>query len=255
MTPEQDIDRLYELLVDRATVGLTPAEQAELEVLRAAFPDVDADTFDRAAAAAELTVLDRTAGEFPLELMSKLEADAAEFFRHPTTPATAPSPDSPRLQWLAFSGWAVAVCLLVAVVWQMWQKRQPTVAERRDTLLRTEPARYGSAPAVVNVPVGEVVWSGTKQEGYLELRGLTPNDPARSQYQLWVVDKGRPGQPPVDGGVFDVRPDGTALVPIRTPVPVREAAAFAVTVEPPGGVVVSEDGKVGKFVVLMTPTP
>ena len=98
-----------------------------------------------------------------------------------------------------------------------------------------------------------MVFSTAKQEGYLELKNLPPNDPAKTQYQLWVVDKNRAFKEPVDGGVFDVRPDGTALVPVRSPLVLKDVELFAVTVEPPGGVVVSEDGKVGKFVVVLTP--
>lgn len=45
---------------------------------------------------------------------------------------------------------------------------------------------------------------------------------------------------PVDGGVFDVPANaGEVVIPIRASLMVRKPAAFAVTVEKPGGVVVS----------------
>jgi anti-sigma-K factor RskA len=60
------------------------------------------------------------------------------------------------------------------------------------------------------------------------------------QYQLWIFDGGRDQRYPVDGGVFDVPTNATEVViPIHAALPVLSAKAFAVTVEKPGGVVVS----------------
>lgn len=89
---------------------------------------------------------------------------------------------------------------------------------------------------------GDVVWSDSKQEGYLRLDGLKPL-PQDQQYQLWIVDVRRVGAP-VDGGVFDVGPTGEQIVPIEAKLRVAEAKAFVVTVEPRGGVVVSDQSKV-----------
>jgi hypothetical protein len=87
---------------------------------------------------------------------------------------------------------------------------------------------------------GAVVWNGSEQAGLMRIHGLAPNDPAVAQYQLWIFDAGRDDRFPVDGGVFDV-PAGAeeALVPIRARLPVGEAVLFAITVEGPGGTVVS----------------
>jgi hypothetical protein len=44
----------------------------------------------------------------------------------------------------------------------------------------------------------------------------------------------------VDGGVFDVPANsGEVVIPIHAELPILKLAAFAVTVEKPGGVVVS----------------
>ena len=94
----------------------------------------------------------------------------------------------------------------------------------------------GTAPGVS----GDVVWDNTQQLGFLTFTGLERNDPLRHQYQLWIVDAARDERYPVDGGVFDVPATGAAVViPVRAAVPVREPLAFVVTVEKPGGVVVS----------------
>ena len=68
---------------------------------------------------------------------------------------------------------------------------------------------------------------------------MPANDPGQSQYQLWIVDPDRSAQP-VDGGVFDI-PSGTkeVIIPIDAKLDVSKPQAFAITLEKPGGVVVS----------------
>jgi hypothetical protein len=81
---------------------------------------------------------------------------------------------------------------------------------------------------------GDVVWSGSRQRGFLRISGLSPNEPAESQYQIWIVEGGR-GRP-VPGGVFDVgREAGEVIVPILPRVFVQGPTTFVVTVEKPGG--------------------
>ncbi|MDP1661781.1 MAG: anti-sigma factor [Phycisphaerales bacterium] len=84
---------------------------------------------------------------------------------------------------------------------------------------------------------GSVVWSSSLQKGYMRLTGVPVNTPTLTQYQLWIVDPARdPGR--VDGGVFDVA-GGEVVVPIDAKLAVRTPAAFAITREKAGGVVVS----------------
>jgi anti-sigma-K factor RskA len=88
---------------------------------------------------------------------------------------------------------------------------------------------------------GDMLWSADAQRGVMRISGLAANDPSRLQYQLWIFDATRDERSPVDGGVFDV-PAGVSevLVPVQPRVPVGDATLFAVTVERPGGVVVSD---------------
>ena len=122
------------------------------------------------------------------------------------------------------------------------RKSEPTVAQKRDELLKDASAKAvafeGDNKATAT---GTVVWSNSKQEGYLEVRGLPALNPKTEQYQLWIVDPAH--KEPVDGGVFDVKHDGTALVRVRNPILVREAKAFAITKEVVGGVPVSKQPK------------
>jgi Zn-dependent protease with chaperone function len=86
---------------------------------------------------------------------------------------------------------------------------------------------------------GDVVWSRTEQRGFMRFVGLAANNPREWQYQLWIFDGTRDQAFPVDGGVFDVGANGEVVVPISAKLHVTDATLFAVTVEKPGGVVVS----------------
>jgi len=87
--------------------------------------------------------------------------------------------------------------------------------------------------------LGEVVWSTEAQQGFMTFRGLPVNDPTKEQYQLWIIDPSR-DEKPVDGGVFDIASAGESIVPIRAKLRVDKPTVFAITVEKPGGVVVSD---------------
>jgi hypothetical protein len=86
----------------------------------------------------------------------------------------------------------------------------------------------------------------------MRFEGLPPIDPTEAVYQLWIFDASRESftdspleiRHPVDGGVFAVTDAGVAEVPITAKLPVGEPVLFAVTVEPPGGVVVSDRSRI-----------
>jgi hypothetical protein len=155
--------------------------------------------------------------------------------------------------------WLVAAACLLLAVAGWWPRLQSLAhdaahgvspllssAEKgREHLLQTADDHLGRwawthESGVVAEVQGEVVWDGSRQEGYLTLSGLPVNEHAR-QYQLWIFDAERDERYPVDGGVFDV-PAGqpTLTVPIRPALRVHQPVAFAVTLEPAGGVVVSD---------------
>jgi hypothetical protein len=167
----------------------------------------------------------------------------------------------------AYAGWlAAAACLVLAIVgWQRTpppapvavvtppppvapvapaEKPVPTPAEERAKLLAKSDSlkiTLGATkePAAAGM-TGDVVWDPATQRGFLHFAGLAANDPAVHQYQIWIFDAGRDKRYPVDGGVFDVPANVTEVViPIRAALMVLKPAAFAVTVEKPGGVVVS----------------
>ena len=108
----------------------------------------------------------------------------------------------------------------------------------------TYPWAPGPDPAGARVH-GYVSWRADRNSGYVVFEGLKPNDAKREQYQLWIVDADRDTRYPVDGGVFDVpNSDHPARVNVSPRLRVGHPAAFVVTVEQPGGVVVSDRGRI-----------
>jgi hypothetical protein len=85
---------------------------------------------------------------------------------------------------------------------------------------------------------GDVVWNQAEQKGAMRFVNLEKNDPAVSQYQLWIIEEsGR--KHPVDGGVFDAQSDIEIFIPIDSKLFANPPKAFAVTIENKHGVVVS----------------
>jgi len=159
-------------------------------------------------------------------------------------PATAPATISRRAP-AAYLGWALAATLAAALVVVRTDgpalpddaaARASLVSEAADVV--TLPWAPPTAPGYEGV-TGDVVWSQSKQQGYLRLANMPVNDPSRVQYQLWIVDPGRDSKHPVDGGVFNVSSTGEVIIPIQAKLQIRAPKAFAITAEQPGGVVVS----------------
>lgn len=155
--------------------------------------------------------------------------------------STAPNPTAP---------------VTVASVTPPPSVREETAAALRERLLslKTTAKMDWSAtkdPAAKGA-TGEVLWNAEEQKGTMRFRGLAKNDATKAQYQLWIFDKGREDKYPVDGGVFDIDSEtGDVIVAIKARLQVDKAALFAVTVERPGGVVVS---KRERIVVTAKPT-
>ncbi len=233
----------------RATVGLDPAEDAELEWSLAQARVDDPEAFDRAAACYWLGVAG-SEQSMPRDVAERARRAFADEGARPTAPATrprrAPSPGA-GARW----AWIAAAAALVIAVAGWWPQIQPgsesrDLAEARDELLANAPDAERidwdntDHPRGQKLDGGYVVWSDARQKGYMTFRGIPGNDPDEHQYQLWVFDKGRSDDYPVDGGVFNARAGEEVVVPIENKLPVERAEMFAVTLEPPGGVVVSD---------------
>ena len=167
----------------------------------------------------------------------------------PHDPAPPPGPGSGFLGWLV----AVAASVLALLGWidddapNPRPLTQPQLVEARKLFLNGTPdavradwAATGDAGEAFAGVTGDVAWSVDQQTGYMRLAGLPVNDPDEQQYQLWIVDPTRDDEP-VDGGVFDVTRDGELVVAIDAKLEVDSPRVFALTLEQPGGVVVSEN--------------
>jgi hypothetical protein len=253
ITPHDD--RLLELLADDAVGQLEEGDRAELDALLGGERD---ESMELAAAAATVAMLAPEVMAMPDSLRARLEVEARRS-AWAVSPPPAPlrlGDDGPEMAtrgW-AWLGWvAAAACLAVAVA--AWWPEAPLAPDAAmDRFLATHPdaargeltdwALDGEGPEIPGV-TGEVVWSEEDQTGYLRLVGLPANDPTREQYQLWIVDErgladketGQSNR--ISGAIFDAE-TGETIVPIDPAIPVRNAGAFAVTIEAPGGVWASD---------------
>lgn len=279
MSRDQDMparERWLDLLAGEAAGDLSPAERAELAARRLASPggrvDREGDDLMRVAALAQLAFLKREGAacdSLPPQLQARLMEQAgawADATRKaagkmpPKVPVVRAAPvDAPRegtprppahdsratgrSGWLLAAGLAAALLIAIGLRPDGLQPpddpagaRQALLAAVGDTVVLEWAA---SDQPGYEAATGDVVWNAKRQEGYLRLRGLPPNRPDDAQYQLWIVAPGRDVHP-VDGGVFDVPSSDEVVIPIDARLAVDHAAAFAITLERPGGVVVSD---------------
>ena len=142
-----------------------------------------------------------------------------------------------------------ALAMLVIAVWLYVNRGDSLDADAmHDRLSASDDAiewtfRAEQDEAVQDGAAGSVLWSAELQQGVLLLSGLAINDPAESQYQLWIVDQQREGAS-VPAVVFDVADEGEAKVGFDPSLVIGEPSAFVITVERPGGVVVSNRDRV-----------
>ncbi len=237
---------IVDLLVLRATEGISDEQQAELDALLEQHGLEDTLELDLAAAAAAnaFALQDtRDPAEAPEHLRAKLSSDADAYFGR-TGSNVVQFSGRPVSNYL---GWAAAAMLAIALLFTYDTGTEDPMSppEAREWMLANVdgtdviPWAVPDDPAYAQVD-GNVVWNDDRQEGYMLLTNMPANDPATSQYQLWIVDPDRDANP-VDGGVFDIPPGADrVVVPIDVKLAVSRPVAFAITREQPGGVVVSE---------------
>lgn len=271
-------DRIVDLEIARVTEGLGLGARTELDSLIGRHGEGGRETFELAAAAVDLAALEieplpeAVRGRL-LEHASQFVADESTWPRPVDTGFVATRSRSAndrqrsatdqamigqaagRERSRSTAPWLLAAAALVAAVlgWvrpgvddvEIPIDRPPQVASLEDQRARLLEASEAlvidwatTEDEAAEGVEGDVVWDNERQRGYMRFRGLPANDPETLQYQLWIFDGTRDERHPVDGGVFDVVGD-EVVVPIEAKLAVREPTLFAVTIEPPGGVVVS----------------
>jgi len=256
---DSSLDRVEDLLVKRSLEGLNEAEAAELRALVDKFPRVDVAAFDRAVAAISVSHVSMTHA-MPATLYAAIETTGkrivaqkaavtpSRFAAARSTGRPERSRSSPRRSSLpSVIPWLVAAASLTVAIVSWWPVQpSPSIADaaRHRSLLIASGAQLRLWTATEDPTAasasGDVVWDAVTQQGYLRIAMLRPNAPDDYQYQLWIFDSERDERFPVDGGVFDI-PAGSSevYVPISAKLPVSHAVMFVVTLEKPGGVVVS----------------
>lgn len=247
-----------DLLAKEATDGIDADERWRLDDLLSQNP-TGPRSLERAAAAIALTAPAIGEEPMPAALRARITAQGRALREVSATdsnvrPFPRSEPSGNRSDTLARQGWLLAAASLILAVIGWWPRSNDTLIGPAGSPPTAEQRRAGlveSTTDALELPwtateddaaagaSGDVVWSNARQAGFMRFRGLEANDPSTSQYQLWIFDAEQDERYPIDGGVFDVSPDGETIVAIDPKIAVREPTLFAVTVEPPGGVVVS----------------
>lgn len=271
-------DDSFDLAAAGLAVAMTPIEPMPAELAAKVWASSPGFEAMKTIAGGSLTDMKPPGGLLPGAIRT-LPGVVAELPRATTPPPVAQTPPQPqqaipqpmprpapisdlerarerkRSRFATIVPWlAAAACLALAIGTFLWARDQkagseiaatPPLAVARDQLLANAPDVTKSDWTATTDPAakgasGDVVWSQREQRGYMRFVGLEVNDAKQFQYQLWIFDKNRDDKYPIDGGVFDVTAAGEVIVPITAKISVDEAVLFAVTVERPGGVVVSK---------------
>ena len=262
-------NRLRELLADRALQPLAPDEQTELGRLLDENPDVDPWELEWTAALIDLAEIEPK--PMPESLRSSVQRDAVAWLAREhglkisesgAPPATEVDDDPvPVIGTVRRTPWwplvlAAACVALAALAW--WPAPSPSLQYQR--LAQVSPPVPWNDLEEAGIS-GDIVWDNVAQTGVMRFTGLQQNDATKLQYQLWIFDAARGLVSPsgdafdaVDGGVFDIETvDGAVYVRVEPKLEVFTPTLFAITTEPPGGVVKHID--TGAFRIILTAVP
>jgi hypothetical protein len=287
MTEEQK-ELFFDLLAKKAVYGLDEAEDNQLAEFDRDAVDAEFHSLEMSAAAIGLAGVGEVQ-QLPEHLRAQIMKNADRHFSETRTLVTdarttgrtsgssvlASDDEAPSRGWFGWLGWAAAAAACIALAVNLWITRgwqlqdvavkppetveRPadlTPLEKRDQLLSAATDIVKATWAGGNVKgitqlVGDIIWSDEKQAGYITVRGLPVNDQNRESYQLWIYDKSRDDEP-IDGGVFNVSADGEVVIPVDARLRAQRPEKFAITIEKPGGVVVSKGERIAAVAVVET---
>ena len=258
-------EQLIDLMIQRATTGLSESEKVEFEQM-ASLPlqQVEAEHYELTVTAVDLGLHSSQHMKMPREIHDRLLVAAGKFFgtEHVTTSKSDNSGQrskpsvrkSERFRWRDAVPWAVTAACLLLMLNDLNPFSKANVIAKLPSSFQQYKSFIDAPPAdlveVIWQPIhdldagGKVVWSDSRQTGFMIFSGLDINDPKIEQYQLWIFDTLKDQADPVDGGVFDIAANGEVVIPIVAHIPVDNAVQFAITVERPGGVTVSKRERV-----------
>jgi hypothetical protein len=282
-------EMFLDLLTKKAVYGIDGDEQAQLDKFDSESADMELQSFEITAAAISMIGISDDE-RMPDHLQAKILSGAHSYFDE-KEPVQSPlrenvvesddggftlKPEKPQRSLFGWLGWAVAAAACLALAINLWftpvQSPQPERAANPSPAVTPEkltPAQEFAAMmqapggmvkatwasgtvTEIRAVSGDVVWSDAKQVGYMRLKGLPVNDKNKETYQLWIYDKGQDKKTPIDGGIFDINADGEAIIPITAKLKAAGPEMFAITVEKPGGVVVSDKKKIAAIAKVET---
>ena len=246
------LERLLDLLVLEASEQLSQQERQELNSLLDLFPEYTSDYFHKTTALAQVGFYledDFNNETLPQHIRKKT------LYRHKKELGQSTTSDylSNFMRTLFYSykpqyAWALTILMTIGLSFSIIEFKGYESNSRYLPLKKMVMEK--TAEDLIQYPwysrtndlepiSGDIIWSDQKQKGFIQIAGLPMNDSSKNQYQIWIIDPLKHGQP-VDGGVFDVtRTDKAIIIPINPKLPISKAVAFAITLEQPGGVVVS----------------
>ncbi len=249
---QSDADRWEDLQITRLLFGLSSEEETEFDKLAQTMPVEQSELLASVVASLDIAWSDPTSMPLPDHLRQVIRSRAFEELTIQALPPDhKPTVIKPALVRSSKIPWAVAAACMAITVLTLFTsgQREPLkvasldVTQQRDKFISSAndlvQAPWTDGPTPIPNVEGDVVWSPSQQRGFMRFRGLTVNNPTLKQYQLWIFDHNQSAETPIDGGVFDVSSTGIVIVPIHAKLHVENAYMFAVTIEKPGGVVVS----------------
>ena len=244
---KEKLDKLLDLLAMRSLTPLSHTEEMEMNHLLDEFPEYTPDFFESTVATADASFymhdknnLSGMPGSVKNNILNKFKSEQKEsialkifknFF------------NAPRMAWALTCLLAIGTSISM-IEFRNYETNYRNLPMKKAVLEFSsddliEYNWFAQSDEFCDCS-GNVIWSDDGQRGFITLAGLPMNDPTQNQYQIWIVDPNMHANP-VDGGVFDiVTGDAPTIIPINPKLPIGKAKGFAITLEQPGGVVISE---------------
>ena len=125
--------------------------------------------------------------------------------------------------------------------------------EQNDAILKVISAKQFEVTILNGLQVnpggyGKILWDAANKKAVLQISNLPPTNPDKD-YQLWVIKNNKP----VSNGIFSIKHEGEGFFEVTNLVETDRTLinAFAVTLEPKGGV----PQPTGKMFLLGSPAP
>lgn len=251
-------DRFEELCAGYVLNGLDTDERAEFEKMLDAATDEQRQFYEKLRSAANNLAFNVNRAEPPAAVKDRLMQVIKEDIEEQQAGAGKDGDDD-GFEWRKFAIAASFALLLVSLSLlfyalnlrsdlqartdELQQKEQTITAlqqeiERKEDMLAILEARQVDMVLMQGMEAspqgyGKIIWNADRQQALLQVSNLPPV-PADKQYQLWIIRNNEP----ISAGLFavnDPKRDTFFIIEQMAPADRQSANAFAVTLEPKGG--------------------